>query len=65
VADCLETVEEIAIRARDAFVQAGGEDLRLIPSLNSNPAWVETVAGWIRKTEVAVSVDGARLIVLN
>jgi len=65
VADCLETVEEIAMRARDAFVQAGGEDLRLIPSLNSNPAWVETVAGWIRKTEVAVSVDGSRLIVLN
>jgi ferrochelatase len=51
VADCLETLEEIAMRARDAFIQAGGEELRLIPSLNSNPAWVETVANWIRETD--------------
>ena len=49
VADCLETVEEIGIRARDNFIQAGGEELRLIPSLNSEPAWVETVAGWVRE----------------
>ena len=46
VADCLETVEEIGIRARDKFIQAGGEELRLVPSLNSEPAWVEAVAGW-------------------
>lgn len=51
VADCLETVEEIALRARDAFIQAGGEELRLIPSLNSNPAWVETVTNWIREAD--------------
>jgi len=49
VADCLETVEEIAMRARDSFIQFGGEELRLIPSLNSDPAWVETVANWIRE----------------
>ncbi len=47
VADCLETVEEIGIRARDNFIQAGGEELRLVPSLNSEPAWVEAVVGWI------------------
>jgi ferrochelatase len=47
VADCLETVEEIGIRARDAFIQAGGEELRLVPSLNSEPSWVEAVAGWV------------------
>jgi ferrochelatase len=50
VADCLETVEEIALRARDVFIQAGGEDLRLIPSLNSDPAWVDAVVGWIRES---------------
>lgn len=49
VADCLETVEEIEIRARDNFIQAGGEELRLVPSLNSDPVWVETVANWIRE----------------
>lgn len=50
VADCLETVEEIGIRARDNFIQAGGEELRLIPSLNSDPVWVETMADWIRES---------------
>jgi ferrochelatase len=49
VADCLETVEEIAMRARDAFIQAGGEELRLIPSLNSDPAWINAVSTWIRE----------------
>ena len=48
VADCLETVEEIGIRAHDNFIQAGGEELRLVPSLNSDPVWVETVVDWIR-----------------
>jgi ferrochelatase len=47
VADCLETVEEMGIRGRQTFIDAGGEELRLIPSLNADPLWVETVAGWI------------------
>ena len=47
VADCLETLEEIAIRARQTFISAGGEDLQLIPSLNSGPLWVEAVAKWL------------------
>jgi len=47
VADCLETVEEIAIRARQTFISAGGEDLQLIPSLNSRPRWVDAVATWL------------------
>jgi len=49
VADCLETLEEIGIRARNNFIQAGGEELRLIPSLNSEPVWVEVVVDWIRE----------------
>ncbi len=43
VADCLETLEEIGIRARAQFRAAGGEELVLVPSLNSTPAWVEAV----------------------
>jgi len=44
VADCLETLEEIGLRARESFLAAGGEELALVPSLNSSPAWVEAVA---------------------
>ncbi len=44
VADCLETVEEIGMRARDQWKAAGGEELVLVPSLNATPAWVEAVA---------------------
>ncbi|MCB9916037.1 MAG: ferrochelatase [Planctomycetes bacterium] len=46
-ADCLETLEEIGIRAREDFVAAGGEALRLVPSLNAHPAWVEALAGML------------------
>jgi ferrochelatase len=49
VADCLETLEEMGIRGRQTFVQAGGEALNLVPSLNAEPGWVEAVANWIRE----------------
>ena len=49
VADCLETLEEMGIRGRQTFIDAGGEDLLLIPSLNADPNWVEAVANWIRE----------------
>jgi ferrochelatase len=48
-ADCLETIEEIGVEARAAFVAAGGEDLRLVPSLNSHPAWVEALVDLCRR----------------
>lgn len=44
VADCLETVEEIGIRAREQFKAAGGEELILVPSLNATPTWIDAVA---------------------
>jgi protoporphyrin/coproporphyrin ferrochelatase len=40
VADCLETLEEIGIRGRESFLQAGGEELTLIPCLNEHPLWL-------------------------
>ena len=51
VADCLETVEEMGIRGRQTFIDAGDEELCLVPSLNAEPAWVEAVANWIREVE--------------
>ncbi len=44
VADCLETVEEIGIRAVEQFKAAGGSELVLVPSLNATPAWIDAVA---------------------
>jgi ferrochelatase len=43
VADCLETLEEIGMRAREDFRAAGGDDLRLVPSLNASDAWARAV----------------------
>ncbi len=49
VADCLETLEEIQLRGKDAFKQAGGEDLLLVPSLNAHPRWIEALVHMIRR----------------
>ncbi len=43
VSDCLETLEEIGDRAKHDFIAAGGESLHLIPSLNSDPVWINGV----------------------
>ena len=43
VADCLETLEEIRIRAKEDFVKAGGEDLQLIPCVNADDHWVDNL----------------------
>lgn len=43
VADCIETFEELGIRAKEQFIEAGGEDLTLIPCLNDQPHWVKAL----------------------
>jgi protoporphyrin/coproporphyrin ferrochelatase len=43
VADCLETLEEVTVRGEEEFRLHGGEKLTLIPSLNSEPDWVQAV----------------------
>ncbi len=50
VADCLETLEEIAMAAKSQWQSLGGENLRLVPSLNSEPLWIEHLAQLINKT---------------
>ena len=44
VSDCLETLEEIGITARQAFLALGGRDLNLIPCLNEAPEWIGAMA---------------------
>lgn len=54
-ADCLETLEEIAVENRDYFLTAGGERYEYIPCLNSSTAHIdalvditrEHLAGWM------------------
>lgn len=54
-ADCLETLEEIAIGGAEAFHEAGGEKFTAVPCLNDSPAMIDLLealtfreaAGWI------------------
>jgi ferrochelatase len=56
-ADCLETLEEIAIEGRTTFLKAGGKELHYIPSTNDTPPWMtaltiiamENLEGWAPK----------------
>lgn len=52
VADCLETLDEVGFRLRDQFLTEGGEDLRLVPALNSEPDWVKAFTKMISRPEI-------------
>lgn len=43
-ADCLETLEEVAIRLKNDFLSNGGLKFVFVPSLNSDSAWASWVA---------------------
>lgn len=55
VADCLETLEEIAMEVREDFLGHGGEQYHYIPCVNTSPDWLEALsalvsrelAGWV------------------
>jgi protoporphyrin/coproporphyrin ferrochelatase len=49
VADCLETLIEIGDEYQEIFEENGGEKIQLVPSLNDHPAWVSTMAEFIRR----------------
>jgi ferrochelatase len=44
VSDCLETLEEIAIEGRQAFLRAGGREFHALPCLNEAPEWIVAMA---------------------
>ena len=54
-ADCLETLEEIAMEGKEIFTHAGGGAYHYIPALNENEAWIhamttialENLQGWV------------------
>ena len=42
--DCLETLEEINMEVRDAFLHAGGKEFHYIPCLNDSLDWIRALA---------------------
>ena len=57
VADCLETLEEIAIGGRQLFESAGGGELRYIAALNDAHEWLTALAARVQ-AELAGWPDG-------
>lgn len=49
VADCLETLEEIAMRGRETFLKAGGETFTQIPCVNEHPRWLAALEKMVRR----------------
>ena len=54
VADCLETLEEIAMECKESFLESGGKEFHYIPCVNERPDWINALrdlvtthlAGW-------------------
>ena len=71
--DCLETLEEIAVEARDLFLAAGGERYRYIECLNDDAAWVPRLAdlaerqmmGWPEAAPARDALDASRARALS
>ena len=47
--DNLETLEEIAIQGKHQFETLGGKELQFIPSLNSNPDWIQFLSDFVHE----------------
>ncbi|MEO5347523.1 MAG: ferrochelatase [Magnetococcus sp. YQC-9] len=48
-ADCLETLEEIAVGGREMFHQAGGERFDYLPCLNDSSVWIDALSRIVRR----------------
>ena len=53
VADCLETLEEIALRGNEQWKECGGEELFLVPCVNDAPVWADALVRIIERSERA------------
>ncbi|HCI02959.1 MAG: ferrochelatase [Oceanospirillaceae bacterium] len=47
--DCLETIEEIDMEARESFIEHGGEQFHYIPCLNDDPVHIDALVGILEK----------------
>jgi protoporphyrin/coproporphyrin ferrochelatase len=48
-ADCIETLEEIAITGRETFMHAGGEQFAYIPCLNDSEGGMDMIEAMVRR----------------
>jgi ferrochelatase len=75
VSDCLETLEEIALECKGAFLKGGGKEFHYVEALNERPEWiaalgtlvVDQLTGWIGRAgpgpaELAKSAERARAL---
>jgi ferrochelatase len=68
VADCLETLEEIAVENRDAFLDAGGKAFSYVPCLNERDDFIRALAdvvvehgaGWLERPAEPAAALGSR-----
>jgi ferrochelatase len=74
VADCLETLEEIAQEGKEDFLHAGGSEYHYIPCLNTRADWIqalgdlllENLQGWLEKPDLAqLEQSRLRALALN
>ena len=49
VSDCLETLEEIGMEAKESFIENGGKQFNTIPCLNDQDDWAQVIANWINE----------------
>jgi ferrochelatase len=49
LADCLETLEEIAMAGKETFLDAGGEHFEKISCPNDHPAFIDFLANRVQK----------------
>jgi ferrochelatase len=74
VSDCLETLEEIALEGKSAFLRAGGQAFHYIPCLNERDDWMKALTdiaadnlhGWLGQEDPAALAAGrARALALG
>jgi len=69
VSDCLETLEEIGIEVKQAFLGAGGKEFHAVPCLNEHPQWIAALVeivlanlqGWLAAPPDAAARDATRM----
>lgn len=69
-ADCLETLEEIAIEGKQTFLQAGGKDFQYIPCLNERDDWIRALCdlaathlqGWPTQKTTDAAAEASRAL---
>lgn len=72
VADCLETLEEIAMEGQEDFLHSGGGEYHYLPCLNDSPDWIQALTdlvadnlqGWLISPDAA-ELEQSRLRAIN